>query len=421
MTVWVATDDGHADLSSHDSFAQGAPHNTFRRLRDEDPMAWCEWSGGQGFWSVTRHADILELNRAFQRLSSAQGIRMEDQTREEYLARRTFQETDPPEHTRTRLLVAKAFSKPMIALYEQQIRALCAAILDQALQHTEFDAVQAIARQLPMRMLGRIVGLPEDDLDWLVDRGDALMANTDSDFTTHVVDRVDTEAYRFMPFRSPAGAELYDYAAHLMERKRREGDTSGVLHLITQPDAQGNVISDTEFRNFFCLLVAAGNDTTRYAIAAALQALAHQPGLMAQLQAIEGDAAWEGVADEFIRWASPATHFRRTATEDFEFHGKQVRAGDKVLLWFISGNRDERAFEQPFTVDLRRGTNRHLSFGQGGPHACLGMWLARLELRVLMQELVARVRRIEQTGPHAFLRSNFVCGIKRLPVRMHRH
>ncbi len=421
MTVWVATDDGHADLSSHDSFAQGAPHNTFRRLRNEDPMAWCEWSGGQGFWSVTRHADILELNRAFQRLSSAQGIRMEDQTCEEYLARRTFQETDPPEHTRTRLLVAKAFSKPMIALYEQQIRELCAAILDQALQHTEFDAVQAIARQLPMRMLGRIVGLPEDDLDWLVDRGDALMANTDSDFTTHVVDQVDTEAYRFMPFRSPAGAELYDYAARLMERKRREGDTSGVLHLITQPDAQGNVISDTEFRNFFCLLVAAGNDTTRYSIAAALQALAHQPGLMAQLQAIEGDAAWEGVADEFIRWASPATHFRRTATEDFEFHGKQVSAGDKVLLWFISGNRDERAFKQPFTVDLRRGTNRHLSFGQGGPHACLGMWLARLELRVLMQELIARVSRIEQTGPHTFLRSNFVCGIKRLPVRMHRH
>lgn len=421
MTVWVPDDDGHADLASHDSFAQGAPHNTFRRLRDEDPMAWCEWSGGKGFWSVTRHADILELNRAFQRLSSAQGIRMEDQTREEYLARRTFQETDPPEHTRTRLLVAKAFSKPMIALYEQEIRKLCAAILDQALEQAEFDAVQSIARQLPMRMLGRIVGLPDEDLDWLVDRGDALMANTDSDFTSHVVDQVDTEAYRFMPFRSPAGAELYDYAARLMERKRTEGDTRGVLHQITQPDAQGNVISDTEFRNFFCLLVAAGNDTTRYSIAAALHALARQPGLMEQLQAIDGEAAWESVADEFIRWASPATHFRRTATEDFEFHGKQVRAGDKVLLWFISGNRDERAFEQPFEVNLQRGLNRHLSFGQGGPHACLGMWLARLELRVLMQELIARVRRIEQTGPHAFLRSNFVCGIKRLPVRMLRH
>jgi cytochrome P450 len=419
MTVWIPTDDGHADLSDHDSFVEGAPHHTFKRLRDTDPMAWCPWSGGKGFWSVTRHADILALNRNHALLSSAQGIRMEDQTREEYLARRTFQETDPPEHTRTRLLVAKAFSKPMMALYEDQIRALCVAILDQALALGEFDAVQHIARELPMRMLGRIAGLPQEDLDWLVDKGDALMANTDSDFTRHVVDKIDTEAYRFMPFRSPAGADLYDYAAKLMDRQRDSGDTKGVLHLITQPDAQGQVISDVEFRNFFCLLVAAGNDTTRYSIAAALHALAQQPGLMAELKCVQGEQAWEGVADEFIRWASPATHFRRTATEDFELHGKQVKAGDKVLLWFISGNRDERAFEAPFRVQLARSVNRHLSFGQGGPHACLGMWLARLELKVLLQELVRRVERIEQTGAHAFLRSNFVSGIKRLPVRMH--
>lgn len=418
MTVWTPTDDGWADLGEHDSFVHGAPHNTFKRLRDRDPMAWSEWSQGKGYWSVTRHQDILDLNRDPKRLSSAQGIRMEDQSHEEYMARRTFQETDPPEHTRTRMLVAKAFSKPMIALYEAQIRALCDDILDQALAWQEFDAVTQIARQLPMRMLGRIAGLPEADLDWLVDKGDALMANTDSDFTAHVVDQSDTDAYRLMPFRSPAGAELYDYAKGLMARKQASGDTGGVLHLITQPDAQGRVIAEHEFQNFFCLLVAAGNDTTRYSIAAALHALANQPGLMDELRAIQGEA-WEGVADEFIRWASPATHFRRTAAQDFEWHGKQVRAGDKVLLWFISGNRDERAFEQPFRVDLRRGANRHLSFGQGGPHACLGMWLARLEVRVLLQSLVSRVRRIEQTAPHAFLRSNFVCGIKRLPVRVH--
>jgi cytochrome P450 len=421
MTIWNPTDDGHADLSSHDAFVTGAPHNTFKRLRDTDPMAWCEWSGGKGFWSVTRHQDILDLNRNTKRLSSAQGIRMEDQTREEYLARRTFQETDPPEHTRTRMLVAKAFSKPMIALYEAQIRQLCDEILDMALKHQEFDAVMHIARQLPMRMLGRIVGLPEEDLDWLVDKGDALMANTDSDFTSHVVDQMDTEAYRFMPFRSPAGAELYDYAAKLMQKKAASADTQGVLHLITQPDVNGAVISDTEFRNFFCLLVAAGNDTTRYSIAAALHALANQNGLMADLQSIDDEAVWEGVADEFIRWASPATHFRRTAVEDFEMHGKHIREGDKVLLWFISGNRDERAFTDPFTVNVHRGVNRHLAFGQGGPHACLGMWLARLEVRVLLQALLSKVKRIEQTGDHAFLRSNFVCGIKRLPVRMHRH
>ena len=417
MTVWTPTDDGHADLSSHDSFVQGAPHATFARLRRDDPMAWCDYADGQGFWSVTRHADILALNRDYATLSSAHGIRMEDQTEEEVLARRTFQETDPPEHSRTRLLLAKAFSKPMIALFEQQIRALSREILEQALAEPEFDAVQRIARQLPMRVLGRIIGTPEEDLEWLVEKGDALIANTDAEFTDHVLDQADTEAYRLMPFRSPAGAELYAYAQRLMDRKRAEGDTSGVLHLITQPDAEGHVISDTEFRNFFCLLVAAGNDTTRYSIAAGLHALAHRPALLQQMQH-PPEGLWETAPDEIIRWASPAMYFRRTAMRDFEFHGKQVQRGDKVLLWFVSGNRDEAAFDRPFEVDLMRRNNRHLAFGQGGAHVCLGMWLAKLEVRVLMEELAARVAHIEPAGPHTYLRSNFVGGIKRLPVRV---
>jgi hypothetical protein len=266
-------------------------------------------------------------------------------------------------------------------------------------------------------MLGQILGTPDADLDWLVEKGDQLIANTDPEFTDHVLDRADTEAYRLMPFRSPAGAELYEYAKQLMAEKNRRGDVHGVLHLILQPDAHGDVISEMEFRNFFCLLVAAGNDTTRYSIAASLHALANRPALMAELRE-GGPEIWETAPDELIRWASPTMHFRRTATRDFEMHGRQVREGDKVLLWFISGNRDEQAFEKPFEVDLRRSHNRHLSFGQGGPHVCLGMWLARLEVRILVQELVKRVRSIEQTSPHEFLRSNFIGGIKRLPVRV---
>jgi cytochrome P450 len=417
MTIFTPIDDGHADLSSHDSFLRGAPHNTFARLRREDPLAWCDYKGGQGFWSVTRHHDILELNRDSKLLSSARGIRMEDQTYEEYLARRTFQETDPPEHTRTRVLVAKAFSQPVIAQFAEQIRHLCDDILDQALAKGSFDATKEIARQLPMRMLGQILGTPDEDLDWLVEKGDQLIANTDPEFTKHVLDQVDTEAYRLMPFRSPAGAELYEYAKKLMAEKQAKGDTKGVLHLILQPDSQGNVISELEFRNFFCLLVAAGNDTTRYSIAASLFALANRPALMEQLRG--GDAGlWDTAPDEFIRWASPTMHFRRTATRDFKLHGKTVREGDKVLLWFVSGNRDEEAFANPFEIDITRTPNRHIAFGQGGPHVCLGMWLARLEVRILLQEFVKRVKVLEQAGPHEFLRSNFIGGIKRLPVRV---
>lgn len=417
MTVWNATDDGHADLSSHDSFVGGAPHNTFARLRRDEPVAWCDYAGGQGFWSITRHEDILECNRNNAVFSSARGIRMEDQTYEEYLARRTFQETDPPDHTRVRLLVAKAFSKPVVALFETQIRGLCDEILDKHLPTLEFDAVKTIARQLPMRMLGQIIGTPTEDLEWLVEKGDALIANTDSDFTDHVLDKADTDAYRLMPFRSPAGADLFDYAKKLMADKKRKGDTSGVLNLIMQPDAAGNVISEEEFRNFFCLLVAAGNDTTRYSIAAGIQALCEQPQLLKDLQSGD-EAIWETMPDEVIRWASPAYYFRRTATVDIDLHGKTIKAGDKVLLWFVSGNRDTTVFDNPNMVDFRRKPNRHLSFGQGGAHVCLGMWLARLEIRCLFQELAKRIKSIERAGPQAFLRSNFVGGIKSLPVRV---
>jgi len=416
MTVWHPTDNGYADLASHDTFVDGAPHNTFARLRREDPLSWTDWDGGKGFWSVTRHADILELNRNYDLMSSAQGIRMEDQSYEEYLARRTFQETDPPEHMKTRIKVAKAFSKPVVAGFEGQIRELCETILDQAVEMGEFDATKEIARKLPMLMLGRIIGTPDEDLPWLVEKGDALIANTDPDFTDHVLDKMDTDAYRLMPFNSPAGAELFDYAKDLMAEKNRKGDTNGVLHLILQPDKDGNVMPELEFRNFFCLLVAAGNDTTRYSIAAGLQAMAHQQELLGQMKA--GGDIWETAADEIIRWATPALYFRRTATRDFEMHGKQVQEGDKVLFWWSSGNRDEEAFEDPFRVDLTRSPNKHVSFGQGGPHVCLGMHLARLEVRILFQELAKRISSIEPTGPYKFLRSNFVGGIKSLPVRV---
>ncbi|WP_417675305.1 cytochrome P450 [Pseudodonghicola sp.] len=414
MTLWTPTDDGFADLTSHDSFAEGAPHTTFARLRRDDPLHWTEYKDGQDFWSVTRHADIAEMNKNTAVFSSARGIRMEDQSYEEYLARRTFQETDPPEHSQTRMLLMRAFSRPVMAQYEEDIRALCDEILDTALEQGTFDATRDIARQLPMRMLGRVLGLPEADLPWLVEKGDALIANTDPDFTTHVLDRMDTDAFRMMPFNSPAGAELYAYAKDLMAARAASGESERVLHLIRQPAKDGSVISETEFRNFFCLLVAAGNDTTRYSIAAGIQALCHQPELLGQMQA--GGDIWDTAPDEIIRWATPALYFRRTALSDYEMHGKTIKAGDKVLYWFASANRDDRVFDDPFRVNLFRTPNRHMSFGQGGPHVCLGMWLARLEVRVLFQELARRLKSIEPAGPHRFLRSNFVGGIKELPV-----
>jgi len=382
MTVWIPTDDGYADLASHDTFSAGPPHNTFSRLRKDDPLNWTDWDGGKGFWSVTRHSDITEMNRNTEVFSSACGIRMEDQSYDEYLARRTFQETDPPEHMQTRIKVAKAFSKGIIANFENDIRLLCDEILDDVLQEENFDATKRIARVLPMRMLGRILGTPDEDLPWLVEKGDALIANTDPDFTDHVLDKMDTDEFRLMPFNSPAGAELYEYAKKLMAKKNASGDTDGVLHLILKPGPDGSVISESEFRNFFCLLVAAGNDTTRYSIAAGMQAMCHQPELLDQMKS--GTEVWESAPDEIIRWATPALYFRRTAMSDYDMHGKTIRKGDKVLYWFASGNRDETMFDDPFRVDLLRSPEHNAgqvfarlkNRGQRNPILPINIWCA---------------------------------------------
>lgn len=405
-------DNGYLSLLEHDSFAHGVPHKTFERLRREDPVSWTEGDAEtRGFWNLTTHADIKLANRENKIFSSAQGIRIEDQSHEEYMARRTFQETDPPEHSGTRVKVSPQFAINTIAEYEPTIRALASDMVEKAVAAKEFDIVESVAKQLPMMMLGRILGVPDSDLDWLVEKGDALIGNSDPDFTSAVVDKVDTSAYRMMPFRSPAGVELYDYAADVMVG-RRQLDNNGLLAQIL--DAE-NTLSELEFKNFFCLLVAAGNDTTRYSIAMSLYLLTQNPKLIQQLKS--GDY-WDTCADEFIRLASPTMHFRRTATQDYQLHGKTIRKGDKVLLWFVSGSRDETVFENPHTANIGRKPNRHLAFGQGGAHVCLGMHLARLEVQIVLQELLNRISTIDALEDPSWTRSNFICGVKRLKVQV---
>ncbi len=413
-TELTAAGDAHADITSHDTFAQGVPHATFERLRRDDPVCWIERGEGLGFWAVTRHEDVITINRDHARFSSAHGIRIEDQTADEVEARRTFQETDPPVHTRARLHLNRAFSKKIIAAYEEQVREIAIEILDEALAQREFDAVKMIARKLPMRILGRVLGLPDEDLDWLVDKGDALIANTDPDFTDHVIDQVNTDEYRFYPFRSPAGKDLYDYAEK-QAALRRDQNTDDLLSLFLAPMKNGETFSDLEFKNAFALLVSAGNDTTRYSITSSIKAMIDHPELLDTFRTID-DAQWLKAVEEMLRWASPTMYFRRTAIEDVDYKGHHIKQGDKVVLWFVSANRDQAVFADPFQINIGRDPNPHLAFGQGGVHACLGMWLARLELRVVLKELVKRISSIEQTATETFLRSNFIGGIKSLPV-----
>jgi len=409
----------HADLTSHDTFAAGFPYETFQRMRDENPCAWIdETDGGKGFWAITRYDDIKEMNRNPQIFSSAQGIRLEEQSTEEFEARKTFQETDPPIHTRQRMMLHRAFSRKMIAKYEDLVRSLAHDVVTTAIVNLELDVVKEIARKLPMRMLGRVLGTPDEDGEWLVDKGDELIANSDPEFTSHVIDQVDTDEYRFMPFRSPAGKDIYDYAKQQMVH-RLHTRMDDILGLLLEPNKDGETLSELEFKNFFALAVAAGNDTTRYSLAFSMYHLANNQTLFNDLKGTDDDdPLWDSAVEEFIRFASPTLHFRRTAVQDYELHGQTIKTGDKVVFWFSSGNFDERQFDQPKEIDIRRSPNQHMAFGQGGPHACLGMWLARLEVKVTLQELLKQVDSMVQIEPEEFLRSNFIRGIKHLKLRI---
>ncbi len=351
----VATIEGdtHADITSHDTYTHGPPHATFARLRAEDPVAWFDEHDGRGFWAITKYRDILDISRVFDTYTSRQGIRLEDMSDEETAARRTMMEMDPPEHTRLRRLVVEGLHRRIVETYEQQIRELAVSVVEQALELDEFDFVEEVARELPMRMLGRLLGTPDADGPRLVELGDALLGNTDPEFTEHVVDLVDTDEFRLMPFRSPAGYELFEYARQ-QAALRRAHPTDDVISKLLAPTTDGEPLTELEFDNFFTLLVAAGNDTTRYTMAGQPQGFARPTRLLDRLASARTTTEWRVATDELLRWTSVTTHFRRTATHDVTLRGRTIEQGDKVVVYFLSGNFDEEQFADPFTLDLTR-------------------------------------------------------------------
>ncbi len=408
-----------ADLTSHDTFTAGVPHATFDRLRAEDPVHWTPETDGSGFWSILRYDDALEVSRDHETFTSTRGIRLEEMDDDQIEARRTMMEYDPPEHTRYRRLVSKGFTRRTVESYEVVIRELAARVIDEALTEDRFDFVSRVAEQLPMRMLGRLLGTSDDDGHKLVAWGDALLGNTDPDFTEFPVDLTDTEAYRMVPFRSPAAIQLFEYAQGQADLRRPEQGGTPTDDLISQllaPSTDGQPLTDHEFNNFFTLLVAAGNDTTRYTMTHGLWMLMSHPTLW---DAWRADRSLTPTAvEEILRTSAVTTHFRRTAARDVELRGQRIRAGDKVVIWYPSANHDPEAFDDPWRYDLARERNDHMTFGRNGPHLCLGAWLARMEVRLVFEELLDRVDRLEIDGPIERLRSNFIAGIKRLPVRV---
>jgi cytochrome P450 len=405
------------DITSHDTYVERIPHEVFARMRAESPVAWTEEAdGGRGFWSLTKYEDVLYASRHAELFSSRYGIRMEDMDAEETEARRTLMEMDSPEHTRLRRLVSRPFTPRVVAGYEDAVRELAREVLSNLDGRTEFDFVKSVARELPMRMLGRLLGLPDGDLDWLVSRGDALIGNTDSDFTDYVVDQTDTSEYRLLPFRSPVALELFEYAHQALE-ERRITPTHDVLTALLEPNNDGDSLDDMTLKNFFTLMIAAGNDTTRYTMTAGVQVFMEHPEIFSALPSMN-EAQQKALVDEVLRWATTTMHFRRTVVEDTELRGQLLKAGDKVVLWYVSANYDEDQFPDPDVFIADRTPNNHVAFGLQSPHLCLGAHLARLELRVMFEEMATAWSGIESAGPPERFRSNFISGTKNLPVRV---
>lgn len=408
------------DILSHDVYAQRIPHEEYAQYRSTAPVAWVNETEhnrheGAGFWAITRWDDVVEVHKDWRRFSSeVGGTEIEELDPDANVARRTMLETDPPRHTRLRQLVNPPFSKATVETYAQHARELVSAVLENAIGSAgPIDAVAAIARELPIRLLTGLLGVPEDDAPQLFHWADQIVYHADPEFSDSVVDHTDTDPYRLLPFRSEVSLHVFAYVERMLAAKRRS-PSGEVLSVLADAMVDGEPLSERERGTFFLLLLIAGNETTRHSLTHALLAFAEHPDQLTRLQ--QEPELLEPAVEEVLRWACPQIHFRRTATVDSELRGVPISAGDKIVTWYVAANFDPAQFPDPFVFDIARTPNRHVTFGGGGPHLCLGQWMARLEVRTFLQALADRVDRVELHGKSERIRSNFINGVKRLPV-----
>jgi cholest-4-en-3-one 26-monooxygenase len=396
------------NLIDQDTYQRdGAPHEQFTWLREHAPVYWHEHGGEPGwpgFWAVTRHADIGHISRHAETFSSTRRLALFGEIPEDQIVmqRLMMLNMDPPQHTRQRTFVNRGFTPRMIGRLAKHVREICDTLIDEVVPRGEADFVTDIAAPLPLQVICELVGAPAEDRDRIFELSNKLVGADDPEFRSTPEEGME------------AAAEIYAFAHELAERRRAQPADDIVTRLL-QPDDAGEVLTTDEFDLFFLLLTVAGNETTRNAASGGMLAFFEHPG---QWQRLLADPALSPTAaEEIVRWVSPVNLFRRTATRDTEIGGQAIGEGDKVVVFYASGNRDESVFTAPQEFDIARDPNPHVGFGGGGPHFCLGRHLAALELRVLLQTLAERMPDIELDGEVSRLRSNFLNGIKHMPVR----
>jgi cytochrome P450 len=390
------------DLYDPDTYVAGPPHEVLAELRRTQPVYWQDMPGEPGYWAVLRHADVCHVAREPELFSASEGgVVLENLAPEQLeMMRNMLLAMDPPRHRDYRRPLAPSFKATVMARMELQIRDITRELMVEAAERGEVEFVHEVTSGLPSRVIGTIMGLPDDDLPAIHAMAERNTSSQDPDIAA------DAES---------ASIDMAMYAIQFAARRRAEPVREDLTSLILGTDFGGQRMSDIDFGSFFVQLVTAGNDTTKTMLSSGLLALLEHPDQMALLR--DDPRLIPSAIEEILRYENPLHYFRRTARRATELRGVQISEGDKVAMYYTSANRDEDVFEDPDCFDVRRHPNPHLSFGIG-EHFCLGAHLARLEGRVFFEELLSTFRTIELAGEPRRVRSNLNNALKALPVRL---
>ena len=391
------------DLANLDTFVEGVPHDMFDLLRRDAPAYFHPEPDGAGFWCIVRYADLQQISHDWAHYSSEWGITLHESEESQLEQQRMMMlMMDPPKHTKLRLLVNKGFTPRVVERLHQRIREISVDIVEQVAAQGHCDFVVDVAAELPLQVIAEMMGVPQADRHKVFEWSNRLIGSEDPEYAVSAEDAMG------------AAVEMFNYANDLAADKRAHpGDD--IVSTLLNAEVEGERLTDLEFDMFFELLAVAGNETTRNLISHGMLALVEHPDERAKLLA--DPSLLPAAVDEMLRYASPVMYMRRTAQSDATLHGETIKEGDKVALWYIAADHDPDVFPDPHRFDISRApADDSVAFGGGGPHFCLGSHLARLEINVMFEELLKRVPQMELSGSVSRLRSNFINGIKHMPL-----
>ncbi len=395
-------------LAEHELWADGPPHEVFKQMRSQCPIHWTErvsdYPEERGFWSVTTAGDIHTVSRDWRTYSSAHGVTAVSEVFPVELVQAMFIGMDPPKHDRLKALFQAGFTPKRIAAHEADIRRIVIDVLDRMQGRETCDLVTDVAQPAVSRVIGSFMGIPEEDDAAWARLMNSTLSGDDKDLAPEGIEGV---LQKDIP-------EIFERCGRMIAA-RRENPTDDLTTVLVNAEIDGEILEEHEIVMGFFLLVAAGNDSTKATYTSGMRALMEAPEQMRRL--LQEPALVPSAVEEALRMFPAFAHFRRTATCDTELHGQKIKEGEKVVLWYVSSNREESLYEDPDSFDVRRNPE-HQAFGAGGRHFCLGTALARLELKILFEETLARYPDMSLDGAPIYVESGFLNQMKTLPVRL---